>query len=97
MQPAQQRDARARGTTHARRSVSCQTRIAIQRRHGLYLSDAVKVLEAAHAEGRADDCRHDLLGDRFYNTDDCNTRHHEHSTCARGTRPCHPEGQYPSP
>ena len=64
--------------THGTTPLSCQTRIAIQRRHGLYLSDSVEVLMAAHAEGRADDCKYDLLGDRFCNTDDCNTRHHEH-------------------
>ena len=63
--------------THATTPLSCQTRIAIARRHGLYLADSHEVISQAVAAGDGDAESYDLLGDKLCNTDDCNTRHHE--------------------
>ena len=63
--------------THSTTPLSSQTRVAIARRHGLYLIDSYDTIMEARAAGDADLLKYDLLGDTFCNTDDCNTRHHE--------------------
>ena len=68
--------------TSATTPLSNQTRIAMARRHGLYLKDLVDVIDDMRAsddpDTRTEGLKQDILGDRLCNTDDCNTRHHEH-------------------
>ena len=63
--------------THSTTPLSGQTRVAIARRHGLFLIDSYDTIMAARAAGHADLLKYDLLGDHLCNTDDCNSRHHE--------------------